>query len=878
MSTKHIQVKKLALAICAGLGCAVTQTALAQDSQTQQPLQEEQTVEVISVTGTLIEGVNPVGSNVIGLSEEKIIEQGVTSATDVLRRIPQMQSFNSVPENTLTASIPFEPPQIRGIGGLSGMATLVMLNGNRLVPVGPMNWVDSSMIPASLLERVEVIPDGGSSIYGSDAVAGVINFIPKRNLDGGEISVQYGMGHGDYDRVDVSGGFGHSWSSGSLVTAFSYGDRSAMFGKDLDYIREDLTAEGGADYRSSACNPGNILADNQLYGLPGVDVSAPNFCSSFDEQSYYPEEERYSIFTSLIQEIGDNTELDLMAYYSRREATDYDPTDVRASTTVTSANPYFVSIDGETQNEVAFSYADVFGAAGKNDSVYEQWQVTPTLKFTLSDSWKLKATLNYGESSSTYNDGMINSEAQAAALASTSTDTALNPYDVSQTPASVLAQIADWRQFNSTDQSLAEVKLIANGELFEIAGGLMRIAVGTEYREETFEQIIDIGTAAMPSTSTDSDIDRKVKSVFGELYIPLVSEDNAMPLVQHLDVSISGRYDDYNDVGSSSNPKIAVTWNPHIDLTVRGTWGTSFHAPALADLAAPLQYQLFLPFSPFRASDSSFVPDFFMPTFLLEGASEGIKPESAETMSLGADWYLTDSLQVSLTYWSVEYEDRLDQNAGFFFGPQYYEEAVNEDFYILSPASADEVIAKFGDFPAAGYPSLEAMFGIFGVPYVVSDQRKNNMGAYEVNGLDYSLQYFTDVAWGELDVNVSGTYMLNRDKENVQGAGFQDTLKLGDFNAPISAFNSVATVGLRHDDLYVSGTLLHRGGAEVGEEDIDSYTTFNLFASYDISLDTQVTFNIDNVLDEDPPFRVIEEGVAYKSMGRFMSVGFRTKF
>ncbi|MBR9793863.1 MAG: TonB-dependent receptor [Gammaproteobacteria bacterium] len=878
MSTKHIQVKKLALAICAGLGCVVTQTALAQESQAQQPSQEEQTVEVISVTGTLIEGVNPVGSNVIGLSEEKIIEQGVTSATDVLRRIPQMQSFNSVPENTLSSSIPFEPPQIRGIGGLSGMATLVMLNGNRLVPVGPANWVDSSMIPASLLERVEVIPDGGSSIYGSDAVAGVINFIPKRNLDGGEISVQYGMGHGDYDRVDVSGGFGHSWSSGSLVTAFSYGDRSAMFGKDLDYIKEDLTADGGADYRSSACNPGNILADNVLYGLPGVDATAPNFCSSFDEQSYYPEEERYSLFTSLIQEIGDNAELDLMAYYSRREATDYDPADVRSSAGITSDNPYFISANGEAANEVAFSYEDVWGAAGKNPSVYEQWQVTPTIKVTLSDSWKIKGTLNYGKSSSQYTDIRINSEAQAAALAATSVDDALNPYDVSQTPAGVLAQIADWSEVNSTDQSLAEVKLIANGELFEVAGGLMRAAVGAEYREETFEQTVNIGTAAMPSTSSERDVDRNIKSVFGELYIPLVSDDNAMPLVQHLDVSISGRYDDYNDVGSSTNPKIAVTWNPHTDVTVRGTWGTSFHAPALADLAAPLQYELFLPFSPFRASDSPFVPDFFKPSFLVGGAAEGIKPESAETMSLGTDWYATDELKVSVTYWSVKYEDRLDQNAGFFFGPSYYDEEVNQDFFILGPSSAEEVIAKFGDLPVAGFPDLQTMFNIFGEPYVVSDQRKNNMGAYELDGLDYSLQYFTDVAWGELDVNVSGTYMLNRDKENVQGAGFQDTLKLGDFNAPISAFNSVATVGLRHDDLYVSGTLLHRGGAEVGEEDIDSYTTFNLFASYDISMDTQVTFNIDNVLDEDPPFRVIEEGVAYKSMGRFMSVGFRTKF
>lgn len=874
MHTKPTKTK-LSLAILFALQCGATGQVFAQDNNNSE---EDQTVEVISVTGTLIEGVNPVGSNVIGVSQAKITEQGVTSATDLLRKIPQMQSFNSVPENTLSASIPFEPPQIRGLGGLSGMATLVLLNGNRIVPVGPMNWVDSSMIPASLLERVEVIPDGGSSLYGSDAVAGVINFIPKKDLDGGEVSVQYGMGKGDYDRIDVSGGFGSSWDDGSIIGAFSYGDRSAMYGKDMGYIKEDLTALGGADYRSSSCNPGNILLDNTLYGLPGKDASSPNYCSTYDEQSYYPEEQRYSLFTNISQQLAKGIDLEVMAYYSRREATDYDPNDIRASATITADNPYFSAVGEETSHTVAFGYDDVWGVSGENPSVYEQWGFTPSVKFALSDSWKLTATVNLGQSDSTYKDYSINSTAQAAALASTSADTALNPYNVSETSASVLADIADWLEYTHTKQKLAQAKVIANGELFDITGGTVRTALGAEYLTEEYDQTVDVGMASSPATSSERKIDRNVKSLFGELYIPLIGDANASAGVQELELSISARYDNYNDVGSTTNPKIGLTYRPSDDMTVRASWGTSFHAPALADLAAPLQYSLFLPISPFRASDSPFVPDFFKPTFLLEGASDGIKPENAETMSLGADWFVTDELRVQLTYWSVKYEDRLDQNAGFFFGPQYYDEPVNEDYYILSPASADEVIAKFGDYPVAGFPDLNTLFAIFGTPYVVSDQRKANMGAYEVDGLDYTIQYYTDTDLGELDASISGTYIMNRDKENVKGAGFNDTLTLGDFNSPISQLNSVATVGLRHDDLYVSGSLYYRGGADVGDEHISSFTTLSLFASYDFSDETQLTFNIDNALDTDPPFRLIDEGVAYKSMGRFMSVGLKTRF
>lgn len=875
MKNKKFTFCKIKLAIALALINSYSTSLYAEET-----VDTPKEVEVISVTGTLIEGVNPVGSNVISMSEDDIKELGGSSATDLLRKLPQMNDFNQLPKPTGDASIPFQPPQIRDIGGLSGMATLVLLNGHRIVPQGVgLNWIDTSMIPSSLLERVEVIPDGGSSIYGSDAVAGVINFIPKKDMDGGEITANFGIGKDGYQTYDISGAYGTSWNNGSLITAISYSDTDPVFGTGLDYRTENLTDVGGDDGRNIQCAPGNVVLNDTSYGLPSLSEGSTNYCSTGGDYSYFPESKRGSIFSFLQHEFSDTVSLDVMAYYSNRKAVDYDPRDNRAQVDITSSNPYFTPVNDEEEHTVAFSYEDAFGGlARKNPSEYRSWGITPTLKVILNDSWNIKGSMNFGRSISEYNDYGINANAQTAALNSTDIETALNPYDVTQTNSTVLAAIDDWLLYQRSVQQMLEAKVMASGNLFDIEAGTVKVAFGAEVRKEEYDKLSREGEQSGDNQVVYNEADRESKSLFGELYIPLVNANNALPGIQSLDLSVSARYDDYNDVGDTTNPKIGLTYKPSDDLTIKASWGTSFHAPALADLAAPLQYELFLPFSPLRAADSAFFPDFFKPSFTVGGAKEGIKPEEAETWSIGANWYINDSLILDLTYWSVEYEDRLDQNAGFYFGPGYYASDVNEPYYVLNPSSAQEVIDKFGDLPAAGFQSLQQMFDIFGSPYVVSDQRKDNMGAYNLKGLDYSLRYFTDIDLGEIDAIISGTYILTRDKENVKGSGFSDTLLLGDFNSAISPLNITTKVGLRNDNIYVSATLLHTSSAEIGEEKIGSFTTLSLFGSYELSTDTTLTLNIDNALDAAPPFRLVEDGVSFHSMGRTLTVGVKTSF
>jgi iron complex outermembrane receptor protein len=462
----------------------------------------------------------------------------------------------------------------------------------------------------------------------------------------------------------------------------------------------------------------------------------------------------------------------------------------------------------------------------------------------------------------------LNASEQEAALAGTTQATALNPYDPASSDSSVLDAIADYLNLaQDTDQDMFEVRVVIDGALGSMGGGDIRVAAGLETREEGYHRKTLTGPLAT-GFSTAADVDRRVNSIFAEAYLPVT---------ETLELSLAARYDDYDDVGDTTNPKIGVTWQPSDAVSIRGSWGTSFHAPSLADIGAPLLYE-FIPVSPFREADSPFFPDFFRPTILFSGAAEGLKPEEAETFSIGGDFQIGPDLMLSVTYWDLLYEDRMDQNASFFFTPAYYEDPVNADFFIRDPASPQEIRDTFGDHPVAGFPSLEVLWAVFGQPYVVSNQNKMNMGSYDLSGLDFSLDYSTDLGGGALDASLSGTYLLKRDKEQLQGSGFTDTLEVGDFARETAKLNLVASLGWGNDAAYVSGTVYHRGSADVGSESIDSFTTLDLYGSYYLNDTWSLMATVENALDEEPPFRISDYGVAFLNKGRVITLGVKAEF
>jgi ferric-dicitrate binding protein FerR (iron transport regulator) len=215
----------------------------------------------IVVTGTRIRGAGPVGSNLILLDRRDIERTGHATTQDILRTIPQ--NFGGGP-NEATGAVSLDPNAGRNVSlgsslnlrGLGNASTLILLNGDR-PPLGGFGGVfsDLSLIPASAVERIEILADGTSAIYGSDAVAGVVNVIPRLRFDGVESSLRFGTADGDAAELLASQLVGQGWGSGHAVLAYEFYRRSALPASERDFITDDLRDFGGPDLRSPYANP-----------------------------------------------------------------------------------------------------------------------------------------------------------------------------------------------------------------------------------------------------------------------------------------------------------------------------------------------------------------------------------------------------------------------------------------------------------------------------------------------------------------------------------------------------------------------------------------------------------------------------------------------
>jgi|ADGO01.1.fsa_nt_gi Outer membrane cobalamin receptor protein len=304
----------LRTSIAAVLGTSTLALAPAALSQTQSA---EEPTEVI-ITGSRIRGVEQTGSNVIALDRDVIIETGAPSTGDLIRRLPQVVGLGA--SETGSSAQNGAANVTRGIAvnlrGIGSNATLLLLGGKRMPPAGTQGqFTDASVIPTIAIERLEVVADGGSAIYGSDAVTGVVNLVPRRAFQGAETSARYGIADG-YSDWSVGQIGGLKWDSGHLTAAVEYTYHSALDGDDRDFYTSDLRSRGGSDFRSQQCAPGTILVDGVPYAIPadsdGTNLTPASFtantrnlCDNLKRGEIIPDIKRASGFISAEQELGD---------------------------------------------------------------------------------------------------------------------------------------------------------------------------------------------------------------------------------------------------------------------------------------------------------------------------------------------------------------------------------------------------------------------------------------------------------------------------------------------------------------------------------------------------------------------------------------------
>lgn len=814
----------------------------------------------IIVTGSRIRGAAPVGSAVISLDRKALEMSGAVTTDRILKEIPQVfdlgTSENSRGQSGGSNNITYgNAINIRGIGPY---ATLTIIDGHRAVDNS--RSVDPSVIPSLGLERIEVVADGASAVYGSDAVAGVVNLIPRRTLNGVDAIARMGVAN-DFHESQFGVAAGKVWSGGQVMVAYEHVFRSNLSGNDRSFFTSDQRAFGGNDYRSTQCNPGNILVGGVSYAIPQGGVSAANVgsltagttnkCEGFTNQDLFPRTKYDSVNETVTLHLANWLDFFSDGYYSKRQFL-RNAGNARTTVTVPTTNAFFVRPTGTTGTEtVQLMFPDL--PVAQNLGFTRTWEGTGGLRAKLG-TWQLSGQVSYGkghDESDTYQG--FNNGALATALASSNPATAVDPYGLGRTSATVLQGIYNAIFLAPTLTRVVDAQGSANGALFDLPGGAVKLAVGYEHFDEHYA----LGTArGVPTTPlTYRHFLRRVDSEYAEVHIPIFGADNAVAGLQKLEISAAVRHDQYSDVGKTTNPKIGVNWSPIRNLTIRGSYGTSFRAPLISQI--------------YGNSSNFFVQPYSDPTqggaivqgVALSGGNTNLKPEKAKTWSAGFDWNPRSNIHLSATFWNVDYSNQVDTYLSDL-AVLSKEGQLAGSGVILRGADAAARVAQLmaqGITVAAGVlPSPVTLF---------IDGRTQNLDRSLTSGIDLQASYSIDAGnAGHFTVNANATY-LTRYKVALSG-GAAPTSRLNTVFNPLK-FKARGGLNWDIDNIDAHIVVTHVGGYKNNTlpagaiQNVGSYTpvdmgvTFNIGEARSRNLLTggySLSFDVYNIGDVNPPY------------------------
>ena len=858
-------------------------------------------VEEIVVTGSQIRGAGAAGANVITFDSEYIELTGLATTQEIIQTLPQNfgeganEANQAVGVGGGTGNLGWSSSiNLRGLGTDS---TLLLLNGRRSAPGGSAgSFVDLNSIATAAIERIEVLPDGASAVYGSDAIGGVVNVILRSNYDGAETRLRSAPGTSDIEESQVSQVFGKSWNSGSVLVTYEYYDRSELKSADRVYTRDsDLTNLGGSNRSVPGSNPSNIVryvlvdgtsqsvqlaipSDQDGSALTPADLidGMTNLQNIREGTDVIPKQERHSVFVAAGQNLSETVELFAEARYSTREFESRSGFSLFNQITVPSSNAFFVDPFGGSQSlTLEYYFTDDYGPRRQTGDV-DTLSAVLGATFDLGSAWQLEAYGAYStEDTFNRNDRFANSTLLAAALADSDPNTAFNPFgDGSFTNPATLAAIEAFVEAN-LEAELAVFNVRTDGELFDLPGGAAKLAIGMQLRDESLLSFSNRFTfTTEPVLSENFDLDRDITAAFAEVYLPFVTEQNSRPGIKNLAISLAGRYEDYSDFGNTFDPKFGITWSPAVGLTFRSTIGTSFRAPLLTELDDQNR-SIFL----IDASSATGSPPNTDLTLFILGNSPELVPQEGTTWTAGFD-IEPNSLPgfgISLTYFETDVDNLIGFPAVSLFDP------------FRDPVTFAPILTRCPcDAEAASLMSEPVFFSGPVQPSEVDaivDFRIQNAAKVQMSGLDVNLDYELETDFGSFSASLYASHLFEFNEQvaagplvdNVDKVGKPNSLKLrGSLFLGFGGWHAAATVN--HIGDYVN-TLT------VPESRVSSWTTWDMRIGYDFDNEnseilsgTRMSLNIQNVFDKDPPFvDGSAAGVGFDSinanpMGQFASI------
>ena len=718
--------------------------------------------ERIVITGSNLTEAPPFVPETV-FNREAVERTGSRSLGDFFQLLPQ----NSGPTFTENQNDSLAPGAAAvALRGLSPDATLVLVNNRRVAPypfaqVGITAFVDLNSLPQAAIQQIEILRDGASAIYGTDAIAGVVNIRFLEKFDGTLASFGYGnttdTDVGEY-RSAVITGFSDEQRGIDLVLVADYFHRNALFQLDRFFSRSiDQRRQGGSSFLSSVANPGTIFdpvtgdplkvpADSD--GTPTVDEFEPGR-NRFDRapfQPLVPETERYGVYTRAKVRLAPM--VDLFTEFSYRHIfteQQLAPAPIEGDVeniSVPATNPF--NPFGE---DVLFRYRVTEAGARVDEVDSDVYRVVAGVNVHLPEDWELEGALLYSETDTedkTFNN--LSRSAVIAALADTNPATSLNVFGAGNNvnnPDTIDALRVTTTRNGESRFLGADANL--TGTLLKLPAGNLLTALSFEYRHEELEDAFDpfaTNGGVIDLNSTSASGDRDIVAGSAEFYIPIVSEQMAIPAIHSLEAQFAVRGEHYSDFGSTVNPKIGLAWQPVPDwLLLRASYSTGFRAPSLVQSSTGS-----LTFSQELQDTTRFKvtgapEDESQSIQILSGGNPNLDAEDSENFSAGLVFTppMVPGLRLSADYFRIEVDDAVAS---------------------LDPQFILDNEADFPGFVVRSAPSAtDQELGIPGNVLLVNTSFQN-LGFVRVQGMDLALEYVTPrTPVGTFSLRLDGAYI-----------------------------------------------------------------------------------------------------------------------
>ena len=863
--------KPLAVAVAAALGVSSFGSGLGSVAYAQEA--EDDVIEEIVTTGSRIKrSTNTQSQEIITFNIEDMELSGDISVSDALRSstMNSLGSFRESSGNSAQSNATFN---LRGVGAAR---TLILINGRRTVgspSLGGGGTVNLNMIPFSAVDRVEVIADGASAIYGSDAVAGVVNVILKKNYDGVKFTARYGDRDND-SGSETSFSFltGASSDRGSLTLGVEYDSRDPIFDSDRDYTAarwSDLNGDGeimGYDetvgvsvYGYTLINPTYVSGstfdpnDQTTWQVsPGVGcgdidgfTTVMNADAAFGAQGigYYcgyayalvsanrAGIERINTWVSAEYDVTDDISVHADVILSQVESFGrYAPPAAPGPT-----------IPGDPRNDVGatfgyFRWTDI----GFRDNVVNDTLTDINIGASGDISDSVSWDLNY-----TYSNYVSASVGQYY-LSYAGLEYNLN-YNITDFDTWV-ANIKT-TTINDDRQKLEKIFAGMQFDMFEMSGGTATAYVAAEAYTLNYAALVDAQSeAGLVGGSAGN-------SAIGDRDIKAIALEAIFPVTDTLELDAAVRFDDYSDFGSATSPRLGVIWSSPLEgLILKASYGQGFRAPDLSDMYGATS------FSAERATDfwgcqlSGIALDDCLPrqfsTFI--GSNPNLDAEDSETYSIGLEYNFLDNWHATVNYFSLTLSNSINYTSA--------QDQLDVDFQT-----------------SGGNPNV--VRGTLGVSSIAAGYQNGTTDvSREVVDMGLSTSY--DTAMGVFSGSVSASYYLNYDAEVSYGTGdlYDATGGLG---FPEWRTNMIFSWELSEWFSTLNVDYIGENQSVISGVKWDSWTVANLAFGYTMDTYGTVTIGANNIMNEDPILNQIGEPVdeyTYNNLGRIFYVRYSVEF